>query len=251
MLPVEVLERILRDVDWTGVKACSLASRTFYALARPVLFQKVALSLEPDPKVSDARGPETSRTSPFFGFLLEDADVASFIRELSLHEKRSSRADDTASDWQSNADNLILLLPKLTRLNHLSIQSSFFSDWTMTNDDLRATIVKLCLLPRLQSLQLSFIRLQQRELSLLTSIPKLTMFCIDFASDTPMTSAGIPSLSSFPPIHLQDLTITTRYSDPRPSAIWSLVKTAGSNLTSLRIYSSPFDGMSLLVEGTK
>jgi len=246
MFPVEVLGQILQDVDWTGVKNCSLVSRTFHDLARPVLFQKVALSLEPDPKFSDARDCETSRAQ-FFRFLREDANVASFIRELSLDEKLSSRADDTAGDWQSNADNLIHLLPKLTRLKHLSVQSSFFSDWTMKNDDLRATVMQLCLLPQLQSLHLSFIQLQRRELLPLTSTPKVTLFCIDITSNPPITSAEIhPSSSplSLSSIHLQDLAITARYSDHHPSPIWSIMETAGSNLTSLRIYSSPFDGMS-------
>ena len=246
MFPVEVLERILQDVDWTGVKNCSLVSRIFHDLARPALFQKVALSLEPDPKVSDALDCETS-CAQFFRFLLEDANIASFIRKLSLDEKLSSRADDTATDWQSNADNLILLLPKLTRLKHLSVQSSFLSDWTMKNVGLRATVMQFCLLPRLQSLQLSFIQLQRRTLLLLTSTPNLSLFCIDITSDPPITSAEIPPSSSslsVPSIRLQDLTITTRYSDHRNSPIWSIMKTAGSNLTSLRMYSSPFDGMS-------
>ena len=223
MLPVEVLARILQNIDWASAKTCSLVSRTFLSLARAILFQHVTISLEPDRHGVDS---ETFRTAQILKFLLEDAEVASFILRLSLDEKRSSRADDTTADWQSNADNLIRLVPKMIRLQHLSIQSSFLSDWTWKNDDLRLAVVRLCLVPPLQSLQLSFIHLQRSELLQLTSIPTLTLFCIDITPDlpTPVTplSSPLPSSSS---IHLRDLTITPRHSDNR---LFAIMKAAGS-----------------------
>lgn len=106
--------------------------------------------------------------------------------------------------------------------------------------------MQLCLTPRLQSLKLSFIHLKQRELSPLISIPTVTLFCVNATSEPPSSSAGTSSssLSSPSSIQLQDLTLTANYADGRLSSVWSIVKTAGSSLTSLRIYSSPYGGMS-------
>lgn len=235
-LPKELLELIFHDLEWNSIKNISVVSFEFLALARGILFQKVNLFRKPPRNADDGRACHTQ----FFEFLLGDAHVASRIQELSLHSNKTVDADE---DRQSIADNLIRLLPKLTRLKHLSIHSNYYVDWTSQNDDLRTAIMQLCLLPQVQSLDLEFMRLRRRELSLLTSIPKVTLFCIDTTVDPQTTSveALSPSSSSLSSTKLQDLTITVKYSADDLSAIWSIVEAAGSSLTSLRLYSSPYD----------
>ncbi len=248
MLPVEVLELILQEVrllGWQSVKACSLASHDFHLVARPILFQEVVLFLEPNPTSSSTLQP-----AEFLEFLSQDAQVASHIRDLSIDRKQDSRAEDAPEDWQASADKLALLPPKLTRLRRLQIRSNFIADWTLKNDDLRNVIMQLCRLP-LHTLDLSFMTLKQNEILSFTGIPELSLCCIDILSslttssrrpDRESSSSLLPAPNN--PIRLQDLTITPRYSDNRLPEIWSIMKAAGNGLTSLKCYSSPFNGTS-------
>ena len=249
MFPVEVLELILQELrllGWQSVKACSLVSHDFHLVARQILFQKVVLFLEPNPT-----GPSTLQSAEFLEFLTRDAQVASHIRDLSIKRKPQSRAEDAAGDWQTSADKLALLLPKLTRLRRLHIQSNFIADWTRKNDDLRNVIMQLCRLP-LQTLELSFVALKENEILSFTGVPKVSLCCIDIlpslsTSRRRLNRESSPSSSLAPnnPIQLQDLTIIPRYSDNRLPEIWSIMKAAGNSLTSLKCYSSPLDGTSL------
>ena len=248
MFPVEVLELILQELPllgWQSVKTCSLVSHDFHLVARQILFQEVVLSLEPNPT-----GPSTFQSAEFLEFLTRDAHVASQIRGLTIDRKQQNRAEDAAGDWQTSADKLALLLPKLTRLRRLHVQSNFIADWTRKNDDIRNVIMQLCRLP-LHTLELSFVSLKQNEILSFTGIPKVSLCCIDILSSltTPSRRLDRESQSSPPapnsPIQLQDLTITPRYSDNRLPEIWSIMKVAGNSLTSLKCYSSPLDGTSL------
>lgn len=250
--PAELLERILKEVratDWPGLKNCALVSPTFLHIARQILFGCVNINLDGDVATSAVGSSTRLSTGHFLEFLANDRQTASCIRQMSIRKKLSFQPQQSDDNWQESATSLSKLLPKLTRLLHLSIHSSSLSDWTTFSIDLHNVLMKFSHTPTLQTLELFYLTLNPEELMSLTRLPGLTLCCINVIPiNGPARRRSSPTNILDPqpsPLSLEtrlrDLTINPKHTVSNPEDVWMILKASEKVLTSLACVPSPHD----------
>ncbi|PPQ83927.1 hypothetical protein CVT25_000672 [Psilocybe cyanescens] len=246
-LPLEVVEKILKDVDDLGDRQslinCSLVSKLFLYLCRAHLFRDIKLFLEPDHPEQQGRSEETMPTSvQLIAFLVSDPHVASLIRTLRI-TGAEPHPETAASQWTTIVENLSNLPLKLTHIRYLVIQSAFFTDWTMLNPELRSVLNSLYSLQTLQHLELHYMLMTTQELLSLIRIPEVTLIGVLSISKLEDTEATKDD-SRLPPRRslLHNLKIVMKRPD-MASFLSNIVKAAAETLKLLQWLSSPYHEM--------
>ncbi|KDR73971.1 hypothetical protein GALMADRAFT_227693 [Galerina marginata CBS 339.88] len=249
-LPLELVEQIFTELnsdDWSSLKACSLLSHTFLSLARKYLFRDVTIALEPDRPSNEEQTNDEEKSSArqFLSFLASNPDVGSCIYSMRLHHP-SNLVGAPASGWSTASRELASILPRLTRLHHLIVQSSFLSDWTMFQDSLRQVIIRFHHIPTLHHLELHHLGTTREELLTAKRIRRLTLVGLYAKPETPMPTSDLnPKAAIEDPVPqteillLRDLSITLK--GPETGALmFSVARGAAATLKSLKWLSSPY-----------
>jgi hypothetical protein len=239
-LPVEVVDCIFQDLhpnDFESLKRCSLTCRAFLRHARAYLFRSVTVSVIPDGAVAT--------TPTFLSFLASDPYVASNICNLRIQPNVRHSYSHSQRRWQETANLLNDLRLKLTSVLHLSIHSSFISDWTLEDKDLRMVLIQFWELSTLHHLELHYVTLSRQDLLDLTRVPKLTLVGTRPVADYPWVAVRDIS----PPRNnenasatgLQDLCIVLRNPEAAED-MYTVVPAASKTLKALRWLASPYHG---------
>lgn len=249
-LPVEIVDCIFEDLhsnDYEGLKRCSLTCRAFLHLARAYLFRSVTISVIPDGAVdTPGLGPASaSATTPtFLSFLASDPYVASSICNLRIQNARNSYSHSQRR-WQETANLLADFRLKLTSILHLSIHSSFISDWTVEDKDLRMVLSQFWELSALHHLELYYVTLSRQDLLGFARVPKLTLVGTRPVADYPWVAfrdiSPIRNNENASVAMLQDLCVVLRNPEATEDT-YTVVPAASKTLKALRWLASPYYG---------
>ena len=242
-LPVEILAHILADVDFDDLKTCSLVSRAFLLATRPYIFERATIDLHP---YSTSSGSAQNHPSTkFLQFLACDEEnyAGSFISTLCFVDKLSSSplpVEHLESHWSEVAEQLAKLLPKLTRLHHLVIKSSFLSDWTLVHNGMRQVLFQFMQVHTVHHVELHHIGLSRGELLALTWIRKVTLVGVYEAYKQTSNTTIHPAQHMVS--LLRNLSITLK-SPEGARYMFQLANAAKKSLSSLRWLTSSYIGM--------
>lgn len=230
ILVEDIIERILDHahyIDSRILHNCSLVCRPFLFLARKRLFRDVNIFIIPD--LPGEGTTEAQLAASHLQFIASNDYVASIIRRLCFHYTDQQNADHPMT-WAATIAALSRLYPKLHSIRHISVHSSLLADWFRLNDSLTQTIIRICHIPTVDSVELFYVGLSSTDLMSFLRVRKLVLVGVYLIYDVGLST--IFPTESRELSTLVDLSVTLR-NVASAEPIYSMAQAAGRSLRSL------------------